>query len=373
MMDGTILLRDYGRSVEETDKLPKHDLQPVLYGLFGEVGSIMTTAKKYYRESEAYTGYRAKLEEEFGDTIWYLAALCRRLEVSLDQAFSNLSGYSDIAVAATDLNTGPVASVPVTKVNSELGTGLLRLGEAAAALLSPPSDAEPALVKVQAFAQLYVNALQAAGLSFGRILRSNIAKVESRFIRADHQRLPEFDLTFREDERIPDHFEIHIVERANGKCQMRLNDVFLGDPLTDNITDRDGYRFHDVFHFSHAAVLHWSPFFRALIKLKRKSDPEIDETQDGWRAIVVEEGLTAWIFSRAKVLNFFEEQQSLSFDLLKTLKEFVAGYEVDQCPLQLWEDAILQGYGVFRQVRRAQGGIIIGNRTKRQLTYKPLA
>ena len=30
----------------------------------------------------------------------------------------------------------------------------------------------------------------------------------------------------------------------------------------------------------------------------------MDEAQDGGRAIVVEEGLTAWIFSRAKELNF---------------------------------------------------------------------
>jgi hypothetical protein len=47
MMDAMILLRDYSGRVEETDKLPQHDLQPVLYGLFGEVGSIMSAAKKF--------------------------------------------------------------------------------------------------------------------------------------------------------------------------------------------------------------------------------------------------------------------------------------------------------------------------------------
>jgi hypothetical protein len=119
-------------------------------------------------------------------------------------------------------------------------------------------------------------------------------------------------------------------------------------------------------------VLHWSPVFRALIKHKRKSDPEIDEAQDGGRAIVVEEGLTAWVFSRAKILGLFKDRKHLSFDLLKTIKQFVAGYEVAQCPLQLWEDAILQGYEVFRKVRDAQGGIVIGDRAKRKLTYKSL-
>ena len=141
-----------------------------------------------------------------------------------------------------------------------------------------------------------------------------------------------------------------------------MNGVFVGDPLTDNIHDADDYRFHDVFHFAHAAVLHWSPTFRSLIKHKRKSNPAIDEAQDSGRAIVVEEGLTAWIFSRAKVLGFFEGKKGISFDMLKTIQQFVAGYEVEQCPLKLWEDAILQGYEVFRAVRASGGGTIIGDR-----------
>src|ERR1700733_8975243 len=132
------------------------------------------------------------------------------------------------------------------------------------------------------------------------------------------------------------------------------------------------YRFHDVFHFAHAAVLHWSPTFRALIKHKRKSDPVVDEAQDSGRAIVVEEGLSAWIFARAKRLNFFEGQKSVSFDVLKTVSQFVSGYEVDSCPLKLWEDAILQGYGIFRQVRANNGGIIIASRADRRISYKSL-
>ena len=39
---------------------------------------------------------------------------------------------------------------------------------------------------------------------------------------------------------------------------------------------------------------------RALIKHKRKSKPDYDEAQDSGRAIVVEEGLTAWIFTDPK-------------------------------------------------------------------------
>lgn len=142
--------------------------------------------------------------------------------------------------------------------------------------------------------------------------------------------------------------------------------------MTDNIRDPDGYRFHDVFHLAHAAILHWSPTFRALIKQKRKSDPVFDEAQDGGRAIVVEEGLTAWLYSYSKELDYFEGHDGVSFDALKTIQKFIQGYEVDKCPLKLWEDAIIQGYSVFRQVRKNNGGIVMGDRENRTISYRPI-
>lgn len=169
---------------------------------------------------------------------------------------------------------------------------------------------------------------------------------------------------------LPENFEIHVVHRTSGQSHLRWNGVFIGDPLTDNIADPDGYRFHDVFHFAHAAILHWSPVFRALVKRKRKSDPRVDEAQDGGRAIVVEEGLTAWVFARAKDLAFFEDRGTLSFDLLKTVRQFVAGYEVQEAPLRLWEKAILSGYDVFRQVRANNGGVVVGDRSSRSIAYR---
>jgi hypothetical protein len=50
----------------------------------------------------------------------------------------------------------------------------------------------------------------------------------------------------------------------------------------------------------------------------------------------VEEGLTAWIFARAKELDYFKGQKGVSFDLLKTVQQFISGYEVEDCPLKLW-------------------------------------
>ena len=155
----------------------------------------------------------------------------------------------------------------------------------------------------------------------------------------DSKDLLDFDAGFPEWERLPDNFEIEIFQREIGNSYLRWNGVFIGAPLTDNIGEEDNYRFHDVFHLAHAAILHWSPVFRALIKHKRKSDRAIDRNEDGGRAIAVEEGLTAWIFSCAKEVNYFQDQHSLSFDLLKGVGKFVRGYEVEKCSLNLWEES----------------------------------
>lgn len=372
----SVLFADYAQKVEATDKkLPVDDLRPVLFGLFGEVGSIMAIAKKVRREEEAYTGYEHAVLEEFGDTLWYFAALCRRLSVSLDAIFSEAitrRQYSS-ALTATDSPDWPVAVTKRTTVTPELYSTLLRLGEATSALLALTPDSPSANELLSTFADSYLQCLQAARITFGHILEYNVEKTHGRFIDADPATLPTFDHDFEEEERLPAEFEIAITLRKSGKSYLQWNGVFIGDPLTDNILDEDGYRYHDVFHLAHAAILHWSPTFRALIKHKRKSKPRIDEAQDGGRAIVVEEGLTAWIFSRAKQLDFFEDKKKgVSFDTLKTIQEFVSGYEVEACPLKLWEDAILQGYEVFRKVRDNKGGIVVGNRAGRRVAYKPL-
>ena len=358
------------RRVEPTDKLPPNDLQPILLGLFGEVGSIMATAKKLHREKNAYAGFRHAVTEEFGDALWYLTALCRRLNIGLDEIFLDTIAEAEAVPEANRMRERPVDLVTTSPMTLELDSTLLKLGQAAAKLLSLKRTTSNAKEILRSFADWYLKGLKAAGMPFAQVAEYNIAKTRGRFLEPDDAKLPTFDDAFEAEERIPAHFEITISQRKSGKSYMQWHGVFIGDPLTDNICDEDGYRFHDVFHFAHASILHWSPTFRALIKHKRKSNPIIDETQDGGRAIVVEEGLTAWIFSRAKQLGFFESQSSVSFDMLKTVQQFVRGYEVEECPLKLWEHAILQGYEVFRRVRANNGGTIIGDRETRTVSYK---
>lgn len=366
---GADLLREYAARAANTDRFLRTDLHPILLGLFGEVGGIMSAAKKHKREGQAFVSYRRDVEEEFGDTLWYFAALCRRLDADLETVFAAAMSHERQAASA-DSSIGKRSGAIAGGSLPDLNAILVELGQAAAALLAVRNGDPDAMSKLALFAGRYLDTLQAASVSLTSIIRANLEKVEGRFMMPDPASLPTFDERYSDDERIPDAFEIVIRERRSGQSCLQWNGVIIGDPLTDNIGDPDGYRFHDVFHFAHAAILHWSPTFRALIRHKRKSTPEIDEAQDGGRAIVVEEGLSAWVFSRAKQLNFFEGQDTVSFDLLKGIRQFVNGYEVEQCPLKLWEDAILQGYSVFRQIRSANGGVVIGDRRARRIAYK---
>jgi hypothetical protein len=364
------LLSDYVVGISGTDVLDMQDLRPVQHGLFGEVGGIMSTAKKLVREGSAYPGFRRAAMEEFGDTLWYLAALCRRRGISLEVLFGATaagSGYG-AALAASDLTTGALATITVPASPAEIDSTLAHLGRSAAVLL----DEEPSVAAMEAFARHYLDALHAANLPFAEVVRANLRKVRGAFLEPDLASLPTFDSTFGPEEQLPPTFRIRVDQRSSGRSYLQWKGVFIGDPLTDNISDADGYRFHDVFHFAHAAILHWSPVIRALIKHKRKSIPTYDEEQDSGRAIVVEEGLTAWLFTRAKEINYFEGQSKVSLGVLKNVQEIVSGYEVEQCPSKLWERAILQGYDVFRRLRDAEGGYIVGDRSTRTVRYEPL-
>lgn len=370
---GTIPLQEYEREIVKTDRFSIEEIKPILLGLYGEVGSIMAASKKYRREKNAYPTYKEAVEEEFGDAFWYFSALCRRLNIDLVDAFEEVSSQAGIKIiTVNDQEYSPVSLSIVPSEVDNLDSALMDLGCMAAQLLRIEKERPDVREDLINFARLYLQALQSTGLSFAKVVRANLIKALGRFSIPSAASLPDFDASFPGEEQLPRKFEIHITQRKSGQSYLRWNGVFIGEPLTDNIRNPDGYRFHDVFHFAHAAILHWSPTFRALIKQKRKSDPAFDEAQDGGRAIVVEEGLTAWLYSYSKGLDYFEGHDSVSFDALKTIQKFVQGYEVERCPLKLWEVAILQGFSVFRQVLKNNGGIVIGDREKREISYRDI-
>ena len=370
-----LTIAEYESASESSDRLLKKDaLTSVRLGLFGEVGSLMATSKKYHRERDAYAAYKDDVIDEFGDTLWYFSALCRHLGFSLEDLIDEATRGDDVnsSLATGTLTNAPIASVRSFTKQAEIDELLLTLGQETANLLSSCSGTAEQKDRLVTFAKSYMCAVQACGIPLFEIASKNLAKIKSRFSCYDRSTLPNFDTCFPAEEQLPKEFRIEFKLRENEKCYLRWNGVPIGEPLTDNIENSDYYRFHDVFHCAHAAILHWSPTFRALIRHKRKSDERTDENQDGGRATVIEEGLTAYIFTCAKELNYFEEQESISFGLLKTIKNFVRGFEVEKCPLKLWEDAILQGYEVFRLLRKNRGGIVVGNREQRTIRYESL-
>lgn len=366
----SLALHEYSNSSASTDIIPSNDLKTILFGLFGEVGQIMSTSKKLVREGDAYIAYRRSAEEEFGDTLWYFSAACRRLNFCLDQIFLDAIDNDDFSCigTASDHPAGALSHTFVPRPPIILDEELFNLGQTVALLLSPSPTREHLVL----FAKYYLRALYGAQLEFSIVARSNLSKARGAFLSPNASALIDFDQDFPSDEQLPRTFRIRVTQRPSGKTYLQWNGVFIGDPLTDNIADRDDYRFHDVFHFAYAAILHWSPVIRAIIKQKRKSNPSYDEDQDSGRAIVVEEGLTAWLFARARDMQFFENQSRISYGILKTVAEFVSGYEVSSCPAKLWERAILDGYSVFRQLRRSRGGWIVGDRAARTISFEPL-
>lgn len=368
-------IQTYCDEAQATDRFNDDEIQPILLGLFGEVGGVMSAVKKLQREDKAYIGFRANVIDEMGDAFWYFIALARRFDVSVTQLLCDLNTANEPqALLASDDPLSPVAVS--NKIGPKKGIcdqALLKLGRVSADMMRIQGmDQDERLNIMRAFARIYLAVLGECEVSFAEVLTVNAAKTRSRFGKLVLDTQPDFDIGFPEYEQLPRQFTIEMRERDNGKVYLRWNGVFIGDPLTDNIGEEDGFRYHDVIHFAHAAILHWSPTMRALLKRKRKSDQHTDESQDGGRGVVIEEGLAAWLFSKAKELDYFEGHSSVSLDILKHIQDFVRGYEVEQCPMNLWEKCIIDGYGVFRQVRENRGGMIIGDRDKRTLHFQRL-
>jgi NTP pyrophosphatase (non-canonical NTP hydrolase) len=181
-----------------------------------------------------------------------------------------------------------------------------------------------------------------------------------------------FDAMFEAHEQLPRSFEVELSEvivNERTMIQMRVNGEKIGDDLTDNADDPDGYRFHDVFHLAYVAVLGWSPVIRKLMKRKRKSAPKIDEVQDGGRAQVLDEGVAALVFDYAKEHNWLKGVNDLDYKLLRTIKGFTSLLEVRERSIGEWQRAILLGFDVWRQVLQASGGRILVDQDAKSLTF----
>jgi NTP pyrophosphatase (non-canonical NTP hydrolase) len=215
------------------------------------------------------------------------------------------------------------------------------------------------------------NVAEKSGLSLEDVAQKNLDKANGRWGHGDTSALV-FDEGFPEQERLPRKFEIKLGEVAvEGKVKIRMlmNDTQVGDDLTDNADDPDGYRFHDVFHLAYIAVLGWSPVIRNLMKRKRKSKPNIDEVQDGGRAQVIDEAVAALVFDYAKEHRWLEGVTELDYKLLRTIKGVTSLLEVKERSPGEWQKAILLGFEVWRKVLKFNGGRLVIDQDSRSIIY----
>ena len=198
------------------------------------------------------------------------------------------------------------------------------------------------------------------GLILGDIAKQNLTKSRSRWRPSDENRHPRmlFDEDFPVHERFPRKLEVAISQGDGQFVTMEINGVSTGDHLRDNRYIEDGYRFHDVFHLAYASVLGWSPTVRSLMKRKRKSNPKVDEVEDGGRAIAIEEGIAAMVFSYAEPRNFLNGIEALDYQLIRTIKDMTAHLEVANRDMRDWEKAIFSGFEIWRQIRVNGNGLI---------------
>jgi NTP pyrophosphatase (non-canonical NTP hydrolase) len=174
--------------------------------------------------------------------------------------------------------------------------------------------------------------------------------------------LPLGDESFPAEERLPRQTSVRFEEQREGERAVvrlyGLNGAQLGDQLTDNAYEDDGYRFHDVFHLTYAALLGWSPVTRFFFNAKRGSDPRVREIEDGGRATVIEEGISAFVFDYARQERFLEGLEYVDFSLLSTIRRLVSRLEVRDRTAHEWEHAILRSFEMWRALRAHNGGTV---------------
>lgn len=377
------------RRADQNRHVGPEGLRIPLLGLFGEVGSLLTQPKRRQREKATFASYGDAMTEEFGDVLWYLSNLASRHRIPLS-ALAQAKGDSD------NLRVGHEASPSLTfhqleRKSLERPSGAARrfqdsdffaLGGAVGRLMSEFAagehwelDRDEFLRHLARTFRLLIRAAKSEKISLGFAAHNNLAKIESRWPQKKPF-LPPFDTDCDKDEQLPRRIEMHFVEKkVNGATYVlqSCRGINIGDRLTDNKGKEDDYRFHDVFHLAYAAILGWSPVMRALFRVKRKSMPSVDENQDGARAILIEEGIATWIFNHGIEHKDFRFTTKLDYSLLKAIRHLVSGYEVEACALWQWELAILEGFKVFRMLKKERSGWIIADMKQRSISFRKTA
>jgi NTP pyrophosphatase (non-canonical NTP hydrolase) len=214
-----------------------------------------------------------------------------------------------------------------------------------------------------------------AGLELDDVADLNLKRIEERWpAEGSLQPAKLLDDAFPVEEQLPRQVSVLFEEvQVDGEMKLRISaeGSQLGNYLTDMNYDDDGYRFHDAFHLTYAALLGWSPISREFFGTKRRSNPQLKEIEDGGRAGVIEEAISAHVFAYAAEEKFLEGVPHLDSELLRNITGMVSHLEVRTRTVAEWERAIFRSFEVWRALRDHGGGTLHLDLRARTIKYEP--
>lgn len=434
-----MLITRYVDYVAETSRFEKFTLEQQrrisIYGLVSEVGSVVSAVKKEKLNQADCRLARHELREELGDVMWYCFALAKIEGVGRDDIMARqlksldkrLKGESKESISfrkhfeqsqitefhqnaemflrkkrGTFREFQEISYLTArTKGKDLVETGLIELMNLSAQLMRPllPKSEQnmhsqiatrDALDVLGAIAWYLAAIATAYDLSLNEIADTNVQKAQlHQFVpqpvpQHAHKHTPLHDRNCPEKQQLPRRFEVRFLTVGKGRSRMYLDGHQLGDELTDNFYEDDGYRFHDALHLANIAYLGWSPVLRGLMKRKRKANPKVDEVQDGARAQIVEEAVVKAIHSEVKERSDIvhhdlesEEKPTLSdevdipFSFFKLIQRYVKGLEVANNSFYEWEQSIREGYRIYDKLRAHGQGTVTVDLNQRKITFHP--
>lgn len=81
--------QELARRTQSNDMTDNDKLYHALFGMCSEVGEIHSVLQHFYQGQREEEGWKAKIAEEAGDLIWFVAELCDALHISMDDVARN--------------------------------------------------------------------------------------------------------------------------------------------------------------------------------------------------------------------------------------------------------------------------------------------
>lgn len=243
-------LSQYQNKAKETDSIEwakKNNIEIVLLGMIGELGSVASVFKKRERDGNAYSSFKEDLEEELGDLLWYVVETANRLEIKISTGYSEAEN-SDVYKRIYKIQRNVNKLVNHDEIHNFLSKGTCGTDNVIEELIRCVVNDISAIAKYHDF-------------DISSIADKNLEKTQSLFGGDTNTPALQFDKECKLYEVMPRKFEIKFIKTGKGKPIMQMDGMNIGDRLTDNSYKDDNYKYHDVFHLANVATLGWSPVF----------------------------------------------------------------------------------------------------------------